>query len=43
MTAATKKQFGDYQCNAALPLAKKLGKKPRDIADASTFQSLAHP
>ncbi|MGC4032573.1 MAG: arginine--tRNA ligase [Tepidisphaeraceae bacterium] len=27
-------QFGDYQCNAAMALAKKLGKKPRDVAQA---------
>lgn len=26
--------FGDYQCNVAMPLAKKLKMKPRDIADA---------
>jgi arginyl-tRNA synthetase len=25
-------KFGDYQCNAAMSLAKKLGAKPRDIA-----------
>jgi len=25
-------QFGDYQANCAMPLAKQLGKKPRDIA-----------
>ncbi|MCG8404397.1 MAG: arginine--tRNA ligase [Phycisphaerales bacterium] len=25
-------KFGDYQCNAAMGLAKKLGQKPRDIA-----------
>jgi len=25
-------KFGDYQCNAAMGLAKKLGKKPRDVA-----------
>ncbi|MEM8874141.1 MAG: arginine--tRNA ligase [Planctomycetota bacterium] len=25
-------KFGDYQCNAAMGLAKKLGRKPRDIA-----------
>jgi len=31
---ATKdKQYGDYACNIALVLAKKVGKKPRDIAD----------
>ncbi len=26
-------KFGDYQSNAAMGLAKKLGKKPRDVAD----------
>ncbi|MBO0804688.1 MAG: arginine--tRNA ligase [Nocardiopsaceae bacterium] len=26
-------QFADYQSNAALPLAKKLKKRPRDVAD----------
>lgn len=26
--------FGDYQCNAAMSLAKKLGKKPREVAQA---------
>ena len=25
-------QFADFQCNAAMGLAKRLGKKPRDIA-----------
>ncbi|MBK8268004.1 MAG: arginine--tRNA ligase [Planctomycetes bacterium] len=25
-------RFGDYQCNAAMALAKKLGMKPRDVA-----------
>jgi len=29
---ATKPEFGDLQCNAALPLAKPLKKKPREIA-----------
>ena len=27
-------KFGDYQSNCAMGLAKKLGKKPRDVADA---------
>jgi arginyl-tRNA synthetase len=27
-------QFGDYQSNAAMPLAKRLQRKPREIADA---------
>ncbi|MFW6358643.1 MAG: arginine--tRNA ligase [Chroococcales cyanobacterium] len=29
---ATKPEFGDYQCNVALPLAKPLKKQPRAIA-----------
>jgi arginyl-tRNA synthetase len=29
---ATKPEFGDLQCSGALQLAKKLGKKPREIA-----------
>lgn len=29
---ATKAAFGDYQCNAAMSLAKRVGKKPRDVA-----------
>lgn len=32
LTPATKPEFGDYQCNAALKLAKELGQKPRDVA-----------
>lgn len=33
MTAPAKdEKFGDYQCNAAMALAKKLGRKPRDLA-----------
>lgn len=27
-------KFGDYQCNAAMGLAKKLGKKPREVAES---------
>jgi len=33
VTAATKPEFGDYQCNAAMPLSKALKSKPRDIAE----------
>jgi arginyl-tRNA synthetase len=33
ITTATKPEFGDYQCNAALPLAKPLNCKPRDAAN----------
>src|SRR3954451_3884026 len=32
VTRATKAEFGDFQCNAALQLAKPLGQKPRDVA-----------
>ena len=31
---ARQPRFGDYQSNAAMPLAKKLGRKPRDVAQA---------
>ena len=30
--------FGDYQCNIAMSLAKKLKAKPRDIADTLVIQ-----
>ena len=34
LNVATKKEFGDFQCNAALALSKKLGapRPPRDVA-----------
>lgn len=32
LTAASNPNFGDFQCNAAMTLAKKLGKSPRAIA-----------
>lgn len=28
-----KPEFGDYQCNAALPLGKKMKQKPREVAE----------
>jgi arginyl-tRNA synthetase len=31
---ATNPKFGDYQCNAAMALAKQMGKPPRELADA---------
>jgi arginyl-tRNA synthetase len=31
---ATNPQFGDYQANFAMPLAKELGRSPRDLAEA---------
>lgn len=35
--------FGDYACNVAMQLAKKLGKKPRDIAAALARRLQADP
>ncbi|NNE92432.1 MAG: arginine--tRNA ligase [Verrucomicrobiales bacterium] len=32
VSAATNPQFGDYQANAAMVLAKKVGKNPRELA-----------
>lgn len=34
IAASQDEKFGDYQCNAAMGLAKKLGKKPREVAQA---------
>lgn len=34
LNVTTQPEFGDYQANLAMSLAKKLGKKPRDIAAA---------
>jgi arginyl-tRNA synthetase len=36
VTAATRPEFGDYQCNAALGLAKALKAKPREVAVSGT-------
>ena len=33
VTEATKPEFGDYQFNGAMALAKSLGKNPRQIAE----------
>eukprot|EP00624_Nannochloropsis_granulata_P002440 evm.model.NODE_22250_length_37452_cov_20.338779.2 len=33
VTPATRPEFGDYQCNAALALAKRLKAKPREVAE----------
>lgn len=32
LTPATRPDFGDYQCNAAMSLCKILGSRPRDVA-----------
>lgn len=34
LTPATRPDFGDYQCNAAMSLSKKLKSRPRDVATA---------
>ena len=34
LAPATKPEFGDYQCNVAMPLGKSLKMKPRDIAES---------
>lgn len=33
LVAATNPKFGDYQCNAAMSLGKRMGKPPRSIAN----------
>ena len=33
LAQATRPEFGDYQCNVAMGLAKKLKSKPRDVAE----------
>ncbi|MFM7312332.1 MAG: arginine--tRNA ligase, partial [Cyanobium sp.] len=43
LAAASKPEFGDFQANGALPLAKPLGRKPRDIATAIVEQLAADP
>ncbi len=35
-------RFGDYQANLAMPLAKRLGKKPRELAQAIAEQAGSH-
>lgn len=40
---ATAEQFGDYQCNQAMALAKCLGRAPREIAAAVAAAAPAHP
>ena len=34
LRATNDPKFGDYQCNAAMPLGKGLKRKPREIAEA---------
>jgi arginyl-tRNA synthetase len=41
--ATTNPEFGDYQCNNALPLAKALKRPPRDLATAVLQDAGTHP
>jgi len=43
VTVATNLQFGDYQCNDAMSLAKVLKKPPRAVAEAFTSGAVLHP
>ena len=43
LAPASKPEFGDFQANGALPLAKPLGQAPRKIAEAVQQQLLADP
>jgi len=43
LAAASKPEFGDFQANGALPLAKPLGLPPRKIAEAIVDQLQADP
>jgi arginyl-tRNA synthetase len=40
---ATKAEFGDLQCSAAMQLAKPLGKKPREVAQLIADALAQHP
>ena len=43
LAPASKPEFGDFQANGALPLAKPLGQPPRAIATAIVMQLTADP
>ncbi|MBM5825601.1 MAG: arginine--tRNA ligase [Cyanobacteria bacterium M_surface_10_m2_119] len=43
LAPASKPEFGDFQANGALPLAKPLGQPPRQIAQAIVAQLSADP
>jgi arginyl-tRNA synthetase len=43
LAAASKPEFGDFQANGALPLAKPLGRPPRQIAQAIVAQLAGDP
>jgi arginyl-tRNA synthetase len=43
LTLATREEFGHYQCNEALKLAKRLGKSPKEIASQVALALSASP
>ena len=43
VTQATRPEFGDYQCNAALPLSKSLAKKPREVSHSVDYEGFVPP
>ncbi|MBU6250681.1 MAG: arginine--tRNA ligase, partial [Cyanobacteria bacterium REEB417] len=43
LAPASKPEFGDFQANGALPLAKPLGQSPRAIATAMVAQLTTDP
>ncbi|MBN1558052.1 MAG: arginine--tRNA ligase [Lentisphaerae bacterium] len=43
VVATANPAFGDYQCNAAMPLAKAVGRAPRRIAESVIAALPAHP
>jgi len=43
VTPTANPEFGDYQCNAAMPLARQLKKPPREIAKAFVASAKPHP
>lgn len=43
VTPAKEEKFGDYQCNAAMGLAKSLRYSPRDIAQKISDECVLHP
>lgn len=42
ITQSTQPQFGHYQCNSSMRLAKKLKKNPREVAQAIVMQMNQH-
>lgn len=43
VSPTVREEFGDYQCNAAMTLAKAFQQKPRDLATAAMAAADSHP